>query len=57
MSAVISKKKPPVHVETAGDLACADFTGLARLLLRLNQQTDLKVVKNEQSSRPVPPEQ
>lgn len=51
-------KKQPVQVTTVGSLAQADFTGLARLLLRLNNDARLKVVtSNEQPRSPVPPKQ
>jgi hypothetical protein len=45
---VASRKKQPVTVRSVGNLAQADFRGLAGLLLRLKQQTSLKVVTNEQ---------
>jgi hypothetical protein len=54
MNAAPSRKKQPIQVETTGSLARADFTGLARLLLRINQQTDLKVVKAEKAAEPCP---
>jgi hypothetical protein len=51
-------KKEPVQVQAVGSLAAADFSGLARLLLRLNNDSRLKVVpSNEQPRRTVPSQQ
>ena len=54
MSKTTASRKSPVEVTVVASLHAPDFTGLARVLLRLSKQSTLKAVPNEQQSSPLP---
>lgn len=49
--AVPARKKPLIQVTSCGDIADADFSGLAELLLQVDKKHKLKLIENEQKKQ------
>jgi hypothetical protein len=53
--AAARSRKTPIEVTVVGSIAAGDMRGLAGVLLRLNKQSTLKAVSNEQQGSTLHP--